>query len=170
MSNQQSQFTNKMSIYIILHPCFPWVFHGFPLVQSLVLPWPLPMPCACGGGAMACASVSAAMRTSSSMRAATSGVSSTWRRVGNGVDWWGWGWDNSCGDDLWQLSLRLTLGFLLSKGVLDDVFDVLSTLIHLLYLVWKWTVNSGSLYKYIYVCVCDLSLSIVGAIQATSWC
>jgi hypothetical protein len=68
------------------------------------------------------------------------------------------------------LSLRLTLGFLLSKGVLDDVFDVLSTLIHLLYLVWKWTVYSGSLYKYIYVCVCDLSLSIVGAIQATSWC
>jgi hypothetical protein len=51
------------------------------------------------------------------------------------------------------LSLRLTLGFLLSKGVLDDVFDVLSTLIHLLYLVWKWTVNSGSLYKYICVCV-----------------
>ena len=82
---------NQIIIDIVLHvfhafSCFPFFSNGSTTIFA-----PLPIaPSACGGGAMACASVSLpAMRTSSSMRAATSGVSSTWPVMGLMVgQWW----------------------------------------------------------------------------------
>ena len=59
----------------LLH--FDCVFVCFCLPYS----FPFPICCTCGGGAMDCASLLGARATSSSTRAATSGVSSTWRQL-----------------------------------------------------------------------------------------